>query len=155
MRWSSRWRWVERCQKYDDYLELERRFQQEKERRAMHERHARVALLGMNVAVKGLESLLTKVQSGEGTVAPGDLTRLVDVSVKVERLARGEPTEIQKSEHAGTLDIEAKYRAMTPEERRAETVRILRDELGKTQEEADALADQIAGAQENVPISKR
>jgi hypothetical protein len=59
----------------------------------MHERHARVALLGMNVAVKGLESLLTKVQTGEGTVAPGDLTRLLDTSVKVERLARGESTE--------------------------------------------------------------
>jgi hypothetical protein len=56
-RWSSRWRWVQRCQKYDDYLEYQRRLQQEKERRAMHERHARVALLGMNVAVKGLESL--------------------------------------------------------------------------------------------------
>jgi len=59
----------------------------------MHERHARVGLLGMNVAVKGLEGLLSKVQSGEGTVAPGDLTRLLDTSVKVERLARGESTE--------------------------------------------------------------
>jgi len=96
-RWSSKWRWVERCQKYDDYLEHERRLQQEKERRAMHERHAKVALLGMNVAVKGLESLLAKVQSGEGTVAPGDLTRLLDTSVKVERLARGESTDIQES----------------------------------------------------------
>jgi len=92
-RWSSRWRWVERCQKYDDYLEHERRLQQEKERRAMHERHARVALLGMNVAVKGLERLLNKVQSGKGAVAPGDLTRLLDTSVKVERLARGESSE--------------------------------------------------------------
>ena len=90
---SARWNWVERSQAYDDYLEYQRRLQQEKERRAMHERHARVALLGMNVAVKGLESLLTKVQSGEGAVAPGDLTRLLDTSVKVERLARGEPTD--------------------------------------------------------------
>ena len=92
-RWSSRWRWVERCQKYDDYLEHERRLQQEKERRAMHERHAKVALLGMNVAVKGLERLLSKVQSGKGAVAPGDLARLLDTTVKVERLARGEPTD--------------------------------------------------------------
>jgi hypothetical protein len=143
---SRKWNWVERCQQYDDYLEYQDRLRQEKERRQMHERHARVALLGMNVAVKGLESLLTKVQNGEQAVAPADLTRLVDVSVKVERLARGEPTEIQKSEHAGTLDIEARYRAMTPEERRAEIVRILRDELGKAQEEAEALADEIIGA---------
>jgi hypothetical protein len=59
----------------------------------MHERHAKVALLGMNVAVKGLERLLSKVQSGKGTVAPGDLARLLDTTVKVERLARGEPTD--------------------------------------------------------------
>lgn len=92
-RWSSRWRWVERCQAYDDHLEYQRRLQQEKERQAMLDRHAKVALLGMNVAVKGLETLLTKVQSGEATVAPGDLTRRLDTSVKVERLSRGEPTD--------------------------------------------------------------
>jgi len=92
-RWSSRWRWVERCQKYDDYLEHERRLQQEKERRAMHDRHARIGVLGQNIAVKGLECLLGKVQTGEQAVAPADLTRLLDTSVKVERLARGESTE--------------------------------------------------------------
>jgi hypothetical protein len=92
-RWSSRWKWVERCQRYDDHLEQEERLQQEKERREMHKRHAKVALLGMNVAVKGLESLLTKVQSGEGTVAPGDLTRLLETSARIELRARGEPTE--------------------------------------------------------------
>jgi hypothetical protein len=72
----------------------------------MHERHARVALLGMNVAVKGLESLLGKVQSGEGTVAPGDLTRLLDTSVRVERQARGESTECHELSGPGGGPIE-------------------------------------------------
>jgi len=143
---SRKWNWVERCQKYDDYLEHQDRLRQEKERHQMRERHAKIAVLGQNIAVKGLEKLLARVQEDEKAVAPADLTRLFDTSVKVERLSRGEPTEIEKSEHTGSLDIEAKYRAMTPEDRRAEMVRILRDELGMTQEEAESLADRITGA---------
>jgi hypothetical protein len=154
-RLSTRWNWVERCQAYDDYLEYQDRLRQEKERRQMRERHAKIAVLGQNIAVKGLEKLLAKVQDGEQAVSPADLTRLLDTSVKVERLSRGEPTEIEKSEHTGSLDIEAKYRAMTPDERRAEIVRIFRDELGRTQEEAEALADQIIGAKEDAPFSKQ
>jgi hypothetical protein len=146
MRWSVTWQWVYRCEKYDDHVELQTRLRQEKERIQMRERHAKVALLGLNIAVKGLEKLLAKVQDDKQAVTPADLTRLLDTSVKVERLSRGEPTEIEKSEHTGSLDLEARYRAMTPEERRAEMVRILRDELGKTEEEAVALADQMAGA---------
>jgi chromatin segregation and condensation protein Rec8/ScpA/Scc1 (kleisin family) len=152
--WSSRWKWVERCQKYDDHLEYQDRLQQEKERREMRKRHAKIAVLGQNIAVKGLEKLLARVQEDEKAVAPADLTRLFDTSVKVERLSRGEPTEIEKSEHTGSLDIEARYRAMTPEERRAEIVRIFSDELGMTQEEAEALADRTIGRKENDPLSK-
>jgi hypothetical protein len=146
-RLSARWKWVERCQAYDDYLEQQDRLQQEKERREMRKRHAKIAVLGQNIAVKGLEKLLARVQEDEKAVAPADLTRLFDTSVKVERLSRGEPTEIEKSEHTGSLDIEARYRAMKPEERRAEIVRIFRDEVGMTQEEAEALADRITGAE--------
>jgi len=96
-RWSSKWRWVERCQRYDDHAERQLRLQQEKERLEMHKRHAKIALLGQNIAVKALENLLSKVQEGQNAVAPGDITRLLDTSVKVERLARGESTDIQES----------------------------------------------------------
>ncbi len=147
-----RWNWVDRARKYDDYLEFQDRLQQEKERREMRKRHAKIAVLGQNIAVKGLERLLAKVQDDEHAVAPADLTRLFDTSVKVERLSRGEPTEIEKSEHTGSIDIEATYRAMTPEERRAEFVRIFRDELGRTQEEAEALAHQAVGAKADAPL---
>ena len=103
-RWSSKWRWVERCQRYDDYQERMLRLQQEKERREMHKRHAQIALLGQNIAVKGLENLLGKVQTGDQQVAPGDLTRLLDTSVKVERLARGEPTDSHTVEVSGSQE---------------------------------------------------
>ena len=96
-RWSSKCRWVERCQAYDDYLEHQRRLQQEKERREMNDRHAKIAILGQNVAVKGIENLLAKVQTGQQDLGPSELARLVDVSVKVERLARGESTDIHES----------------------------------------------------------
>lgn len=142
---SRKWNWVERCREYDDFLEHQDRLRQEKERRQMRERHSKIAVLGQNIAVKGLERLLAKVQDDQQAVAPADLTRLFDTSVKVERLSRGEPTEIEKSEHTGSLDIQAKYRAMTPEERRAEMVKVLRDEVGMTQEEAETVADRITG----------
>jgi hypothetical protein len=92
-RWSSRWAWVERSERYDDYLEHERRSQREKEQWAMHERHTNVALLGMNIAVKKLESLLKEVQTGDGKVDTGDLVHLLDMSVKLERMARGKSLE--------------------------------------------------------------
>jgi hypothetical protein len=97
MRWSSKWRWVERCQLYDDYNERQLRVQQEKERREMHKRHAKIAMLGQNILIKGMEELLAKVQNGQQNLAPTELARLMDVSVKIERLARGESTDIQES----------------------------------------------------------
>jgi hypothetical protein len=52
---------VERVQSYDDYEERQLRLQHEKERRDMHKRHARIAVLGQNIAVKAMEVLLGKV----------------------------------------------------------------------------------------------
>jgi hypothetical protein len=92
-RWSTKWQWVERSRRYDDYLERQERIKQEKERRDMRKRHAQIALLGQNIAVKGFEALLAKVQAGDREVGPADLTRLVAASVTIERLARGESTD--------------------------------------------------------------
>jgi hypothetical protein len=92
-RWSSRWRWVERCQKYDDHLEYQDRLQQEKERREMHKRHAKMGMLAQSFAVRKLEKLSNRIEQGEEHVSPGEVARILDVGVKVERLARGESTE--------------------------------------------------------------
>jgi hypothetical protein len=88
---------VERCQAYDDWLEYQRRLRQEKERREMNDRHAKIAILGQNVAAKGIENLLANVQAGKQDLGPSELARLMDVAVKVERLARGESTDIRES----------------------------------------------------------
>jgi hypothetical protein len=90
---SRKWNWVERCQKYDDYLEYQDRLQQEKERREMHKRHAKMGMLAQTFAVRKLEKMAGRIEQDEERVSPGEVARILDVGVKVERLARGEPTD--------------------------------------------------------------
>jgi len=92
-RWSSRWRWVERCEAYDDYLEYQRRLQQEEERREMTKRHAKMGMLAQSFAVRKLEKMANRIEQDEEHVSPADVARILDIGVKVERLARGEPTD--------------------------------------------------------------
>jgi chromatin segregation and condensation protein Rec8/ScpA/Scc1 (kleisin family) len=106
--WSSRWKWVHRCQKYDDYLAYQDRLRHEKEREQMNDRHAKIAVLGQNIIVREMESLLAKAQSGGAQMTPADVARLMDVTVRVERLARGEPSEsheVTGPGHGPVLDI--------------------------------------------------
>ena len=145
-RWSSRWRWVERCQQYDDYLEYQLRAQQEKERREMSKRHAKIAMLGQNILVKGMEELLAKVQSGQHSLAPAELARLMDVSVKVERLARGESTDIHEAVGPGggpvRLEQQITIRSIEEKARQAIKESLGLDDRGPTERtETDREAD--------------
>ena len=92
-RWSTRWRWVERCGQYDDYLEHQARLQTEKERREMHKRHAKMGMLAQTFAVRKLEKMASRIEQDEERVSPGEVARILEIGVKVERLARGEPTD--------------------------------------------------------------
>jgi hypothetical protein len=113
-RWSSRWKWVERSQRYDDHLQYQDRLRQEKERKDMLTRHGKIAVLGQNLVVKGIEKLLADVEQGKRDLSASDASRLLDVAVKIERLSRGEPTEISElggsNEHPVRLNIEARAR---------------------------------------------
>ena len=145
-RWSSRWHWVERCQQYDDYLEYQLRAQQEKERREMSKRHAKIAMLGQNILVKGMEELLAKVQNGEHNLAPAELARLMDVSVKVERLARGESTDIHEAVGPGggpvRLEQQITIRSIEEKARQAIKESLGLDDRGPTERtETDPEAD--------------
>jgi len=92
-RWSSKWCWVERCGQYDDYLELQVRLQQEKERREMRIRHAKMGILAQTFAVRKLEKMASRIEQDGERVSPGEVARILEIGVKVERLARGEPTD--------------------------------------------------------------
>jgi hypothetical protein len=103
-RWSAKWRWVMRSQRYDDHLEYQDRLQQEKERREMHKRHAKMGMLAQSFAVRKLEKLSNRIEQDEEHVSPGEVARILDVGVKVERLARGEPTDSHAVEVGGSQE---------------------------------------------------
>lgn len=113
-RWSSKWRWVERCQDYDDHLQRQDRLRQEKERKDMLTRHGKIAVLGQNLVVKGIEKLIADVEHGKRDLSAADASRLLDVAVKIERLSRGEPTEISElggsDEHPIRVSVEERAR---------------------------------------------
>ncbi|MGA2075968.1 MAG: hypothetical protein ABSH52_20975 [Terriglobia bacterium] len=91
--WSSRWRGVDRCTDYDDYMYDQMRLQCERERLDMHKRHAKIAVLGQGILIKGMEELLAKVQTGKQDLTPSDLARLMHVSTELERFARGDAVD--------------------------------------------------------------
>ena len=95
--WSSRWRWVERSQKYEDHLEHQARLLQEKEFVEIRKRHTRIAALTQNILLLGVESQLAKAQLGGPPMTVADLKLLMDVTVKAEQQARSEPTEGHKA----------------------------------------------------------
>jgi hypothetical protein len=121
-------------------MDRQLRARNEKARKEMADRHAKMAVLGQGTVLDAFRRIKAE------DLTPSQAVRWLETLVKIERLSRGEPTEIQKSEHAGTLDIAARYRAMTPDERRIEMIRIFREELGKKEEEAEALVNQVIGA---------
>jgi hypothetical protein len=88
---SRKWSWVGRSRAYDDYIERQRRQQNERERRQMNERQARIGVLAQNIVVRRMERLLAEVEKDIAEMTPSDLARLLDIGVKIERLARGEP----------------------------------------------------------------
>ena len=86
---------MERCERYDDYPERQLCLHQEKERREMHKRHAKIWMLGQNIGVRVLEDLLNRIQNGQAQVTPSEAARLLGTSIKVERQAGGESTDHQ------------------------------------------------------------
>jgi hypothetical protein len=93
--WSSQYQWVNRAAAYDDQSERTRLARMETERREMNDRQAKIGLMGQNVALRAIEKLLTHIESGEKPLCASDAARLLDVSAKLERLARGASTDIR------------------------------------------------------------
>lgn len=117
--WSRKYSWVARATAHDEHLAAVRAEAQEQAIIEMVERQAKE---GMALQHKGIEKLqATKPKD----MTVGTAIRAVDVGVKIERTARGEPTEIVKGEH--TL---RPVRELTDEE----LERIIRAELIEEEE---------------------
>lgn len=87
---SARFRWQARCDAYDLYITKLQRDENEKNIRDMQKRHAQIASEILKKAVRRILSL------PDEEISAGDLVRMADVGVKIERLARGESTENQR-----------------------------------------------------------
>jgi hypothetical protein len=96
-RWSSKYSWVERAKEYDAEMDRKALLQQEKERKEMVKRHAKQAMMFQQKVLERIRSL------NPNELTPSELIRWFETSVKIERLSRGESTEIQSIEHGGEV----------------------------------------------------
>ncbi|MGD0128270.1 MAG: hypothetical protein ABSF46_23145 [Terriglobia bacterium] len=102
-RWSSKYKWVQRSLAFDDDQRRQEREAQRKEHNEMLKRHARLAMLGQSLVVDTLRKRLQEAQENPTKMlSVSDASRLLDVSVRVERLSRGLPSEV--SELGGSAD---------------------------------------------------
>lgn len=86
-KWGLRWNWVARATAYDDYTEVQTRAVQERERKAMAERHAKQAMLIQQKIIQRLQTL------NPDDIPPSSITSMFEAAVRVERISRGESTE--------------------------------------------------------------
>lgn len=87
-RWSSANKWVERAAAYD--LEMERlaRIQQQKDIAKMRKNHASIASSMLVTAAKALKAMKPE------DVKPSDISRMVEVASKLERISRGDVGDV-------------------------------------------------------------
>jgi hypothetical protein len=113
----------------------------------MHKRHAKMGMLAQTLAVRKLEKVVNKIEQNEDSLSPADAARILNIGVKVERLARGESTESHEASGPSGGPIE--FANMSDDQRRTEMIRCLKD-MGKTIEEASTIAAQLMGDDKRV-----
>lgn len=96
-RWSSKYQWVDRAQKYDDEMDRKALLQQEKDRRDMVKRHAKQSMMFQQKVLERIRGM------NPSELSTSDLIRWFETSVKIERLSRGEATDISSLEHGGEI----------------------------------------------------
>jgi len=90
--WHSKYEWVKRAEAYDEYLERRKREEHEKAILEMAERHARLAVAFQQKIAQRIQMI------DPNELTPQDLARWLEIATKLERLSRGEPTEIGRHE---------------------------------------------------------
>lgn len=98
---SERNDWVKRCEAYDSHIDRENRKITEAAIIKMQQEHA---LLAQQMIRKATKRLLT---IPDEEISAAELTRMVDVAVKIERLSRGESTENQTVTHGGEVGVKS------------------------------------------------
>ncbi len=96
-RLASRWKWAERTRAFDSHVSDIETAAFIGERQAMARRQAQLAVLGQNIATRGLMQLQEDLQAeaARRRLKVHELVRLLEVSTRLERTNRGEPDEDQ------------------------------------------------------------
>ncbi|MGE5551503.1 MAG: hypothetical protein ACM3ZC_13405 [Bacteroidota bacterium] len=117
-RWSSTYSWVERVEAWDRFTARQEQEAALKARLDMSARHAKAAMVLMQKALQKL----AKMKPEE--LEPGDVARFIDTAVKIERVARGEPADIIRTEDGGE-------RTVTDDERNELAKKVLGDKRAR------------------------
>jgi hypothetical protein len=102
-RWSSANNWVERAGEYDKEMDRKALIEDEKKRREMVKRHANASVLFQQKVVERLRTIKPE------ELTPSELIRWFETSVKIERLSRGESTDIAEVNHSGEVNEKHEY----------------------------------------------
>lgn len=85
-RWKSKYNWSERVRMYDNELEKQAMAKAVKERRAMTERHIKIAMQMQKKALEALKEL------NEKNMSPRDIKEYIKLATELERLNRIDST---------------------------------------------------------------
>jgi hypothetical protein len=105
-RWSAAWDWVARCAAYDSWVDRQAKLVEVEAIKDMRKRHVQMAMSLQGAAALALNKIIAAeratVTNPDGTTSPAPLTlkpsevkELADLGTKLERLTRGEPTEVE------------------------------------------------------------
>lgn len=93
--WSSKYEWVSRCAAWDTEQDRLARIAQTKEIKKMRKRHAALASTMLIKAATALQQLKDE------DISASEISRMVDVASKLERISRGDVGEVVEERDGG------------------------------------------------------
>jgi hypothetical protein len=96
-RWSSQHNWVERAQAFDNEMDKRAILENAQLRKQMVKDHAEVSRQLLQKVKVAIEHIKPE------TLSPYEIAKLLEIAVKIERLSRGESTDISEISHSGEV----------------------------------------------------
>jgi len=94
-RWSARFHWLARADAWDAEIDLREREHHAIEVREMNERHADLARMMLSLAYQSMERFAKRMHEDPNVmIAPHRWHSMLTALANVERLARGQPSEV-------------------------------------------------------------
>lgn len=109
-RWSSNNNWVDRCAAWDREQDRILRQEQIKDIKKMRKRHADTASLMISIASMGLKKMIDTSDPKKPKLKKdvelnaNEIARLADVAYKMERISRGDTSEVIEQRQGESVD---------------------------------------------------